>query len=867
MNTIQNHVRKLGGQLAMILLLLTTAPAWAQNSEATPEVRILTYTNTAYSDAPGYQGWIYPDGGTRTGGGYTRSYSATEFSRYSGGQVTNFWAWRSYEGGYGGGGWDYYYESKTATFWSGQCPTAAVNWSYWTNFYSWEGVAMPYNDWDQSSSTDTNFTWEPYEARQALSISFQPTWTLEFDWGLPHTGCYYKRTNYSQVDTTLEVFAGGFPDSTNEVMIQLNVWASDNVRGRWLTWNEVTVTYRSATGTLVSQQPDTNNNVFIPMQDNQWLPVSFSFSPTNDLPTNALPGSFDFTFWAWAGRQSFLMGVDRNGDGSIELYGTNDATSSSLPFLFWPNDDRDYYAYHDSIFTLPAYYEFDDIQPGPGTDYYLDYIHSERDVEDFAPLIIQIPFSQWDTNWFLRITGGKVKLFVGGDGGLTYLIDPTASSALVGTNGTTYLGDTGVGPVYISLLWFTNSSQLNLLFEAGDTGKFALKAELMNGSHVIASSRVWLDIKNVKSFYDQWVVGDLDGQWPTVEYVPAATATPTYLDPAVGAQLTQGTNYILFVHGWNMQKWQKEAFADTAFKRLWWQGYRGRFGAFRWPTYELSVSTWISFLRNYDCSEFNAWRSAPALKQVILDLNAPGVCERNVRLMAHSMGNVVAGEALRQLGGLTVTGSLNGGPPNTPNDPPIPGTDWKYIRQYLAFQGAIPAHCYDSQGHGIPFNPIAADDLTPNRYAEYWTVGNGPYVVTPKGAESYRNYTNPKDFALKKWVLDQHLKPDESLGYFYSASAAQSSFWNSGIRRLGFLSLRELLWPQDTHEIFAFGIEPRSKALGAALDVQGLFEGQQFDLMTERQFDETHDYHSKQFRSTIALQKGFWERVLSDFGF
>jgi hypothetical protein len=42
--------------------------------------------------------------------------------------------------------------------------------------------------------------------------------------------------------------------------------------------------------------------------------------------------------------------------------------------------------------------------------------------------------------------------------------------------------------------------------------------------------------------------------------------------------------YILFVHGWNMSPTEKTFFANTAYKRLWWQGYQGRFGAFHWPT-------------------------------------------------------------------------------------------------------------------------------------------------------------------------------------------------------------------------------------------------------------------------------------------
>ena len=33
-----------------------------------------------------------------------------------------------------------------------------------------------------------------------------------------------------------------------------------------------------------------------------------------------------------------------------------------------------------------------------------------------------------------------------------------------------------------------------------------------------------------------------------------------------------------------MRPEEKDQFAETAYKRLFWQGYRGRFGVFEWPT-------------------------------------------------------------------------------------------------------------------------------------------------------------------------------------------------------------------------------------------------------------------------------------------
>lgn len=55
-----------------------------------------------------------------------------------------------------------------------------------------------------------------------------------------------------------------------------------------------------------------------------------------------------------------------------------------------------------------------------------------------------------------------------------------------------------------------------------------------------------------------------------------------------------GTETVVFVHGWNMTDgmqtsgpktdW-KRAFAETAFKRLHWQGFRGNVTGFDWPTF------------------------------------------------------------------------------------------------------------------------------------------------------------------------------------------------------------------------------------------------------------------------------------------
>ena len=128
-------------------------------------------------------------------------------------------------------------------------------------------------------------------------------------------------------------------------------------------------------------------------------------------------------------------------------------------------------------------------------------------------------------------------------------------------------------------------------------------------------------------------------------------------DPFLG-----GDESIVLVHGWNNSPAQKESAARTAFKRLYWHGFRGEMIAFHWPTfYDAEGSRPDSLLPinlpfvglpstakminyTYNPSEMQAWRSGRALMHLLQQTSANG----NTHLFAHSMGNVVAAEALRQ---------------------------------------------------------------------------------------------------------------------------------------------------------------------------------------------------------------------------
>ncbi len=798
---------------------------------------------------PGYQDWAYPDG-NRHGGGYTLSYNATSYSRYGGGQITNYWAWNSYESGYGGGAFNVYDETRNSTLWYGACPATATIWNYRTNANWSEGMDGPATSWDQSFSTDTNWLWEPGESRKALNITFQPDWTLEFDWGLPHLGCYYKRTNYTAVDTTLELFAGGATNSTEDVTMLVNASVYDNLRGRYLTWNEFTVAGRT---------PSTNYNVFLLMQDNQRTNLTFSFNPTNALPANTPPGSYDFTFWAWPTRDTVRIGVDKNRDGSIDLDGTNDLTTAAMPHVFWTNDDSDNY---DSALD-------DQVDQNGASTYGWNRIANTRDLEDFERLAIRFPsYAYYDTEaiWSLRLTSpGPLKLFATASDSRTHVESPatawqlTRQFIVVGEPGS-YLGE--VNPTLTLPDWVAQQSLQTLqpvfcLFEAGTAWTGALQVELLRNGDVVGRAKTYLKLRPITEMYDHYTAGDTTAQGAAV----ASTAQQIGTCQLTGLD----DDYILFVHGWRMEPWERRRFAETAFKRLWWQGYRGRFGLFSWPTEW--VSTWSvvgipPFLLldtgNFNRSEQQAWNSGATLRRLLISLNS-GAQTGKVRVFAHSMGNVVMGEALRQL---AASGYSN------------------VVHTYVSCQGAVASHAYDAQATvrtltlknpSVPLGEfIGADSGTRNIYREYPVAPGSTYfgVAGIAGVANFVNYHNVLDFALGNWEFNQSVKPDS--GYQWSPRndffVGSINLWydNQGNPMEQDVVDRKL-WPvPDRYEIFSHAAEARCYAIGAQPALAGPFSAE-MDLQTFG-FDRPSSHHSAQFNSSIQVRRVFWRRLLFDFG-
>ncbi len=400
--------------------------------------------------------------------------------------------------------------------------------------------------------------------------------------------------------------------------------------------------------------------------------------------------------------------VDSDRNGEIEF--GKDKTTAEIPYEFWVNHDRDIGCTVDG-----DDWEEDDVDGNitPETwDIFEPGLKWRRDLEDLTRVWIDMKglesiLNTHDANIKLHAriesTEGtpEITLFqpVETDGERKYLTDEST-----GYNQTqSYYGDelctvprTPEGIEIPRRAWenLPADKAIHLLFEGKFTGKGKLIFEFRkDGQIIVPMPPVFLHLKKVEDMYETWSVGDAEYQGVDYGIWPAAAATQTTGMDLPAPQTNEEKDYILFVHGWNMEPWEKSAYASTMFKRLWHQGYKGRFGAFRWPTFWFASP--IPPLDHFNASEQRAWNSAAPLKALIAGRAAIfNITASKVRLYAHSMGNIVASECLRQFG-----------PEGAP------------VHTYIAAQAAISSHVFDRTT-----TPWAALDPLemPNVYGYYW---------------------------------------------------------------------------------------------------------------------------------------------------
>lgn len=356
-------------------------------------------------------------------------------------------------------------------------------------------------------------------------------------------------------------------------------------------------------------------------------------------------------------------------------------------------------------------------------------------------------------------------------------------------------------------------------------GAGTLLVELRHNNLVLASASAFLDLRPITQMYDHFTVGDTESMdWNEVPLV--ATQIQTAVDSPFN---TTESPYVLFVHGWNMLKERRRQYAETAFKRLFWQGYDGRFGLYSWPTEQTDNP--VTDPGNYDRSERKAYWSGWGLRGVLAQL--AGTYSAGLHIFGHSMGNIVISEALR----LEATSA----------------NPRQLVTSFIASQASSVAHAYDA---GVPLNDNTTQ--TAEVYASYPPTGLPYYDLIGLAAGSLVNFFNPLDYALSTgWEVTQDSKPDA--GYDYN---------ENGWFRDGPLVNTYLFFPADRYEIYAHIAEARPRALGRQGGVGGPFNASlQIDLNARYGFGGADvASHSAQFRATNQVRWQYWQQLLVSSG-
>jgi hypothetical protein len=453
-----------------------------------------------------------------------------------------------------------------------------------------------------------------------------------------------------------------------------------------------------------------------------------------------------------AKRQSGLFVLDKNHNTNLldaSFSGPN-ATSLASPMVFYVNNDNDGTGIgKDAV-----------VMPGTPVDYQFGKIRSQRNLEDFSRLwVCGLPKLPTTNGYAITLSMSAVSgspvinLYRSFDtnGSTSYLSDTNAATAQFSQ---WYLGDQlifdfsqKVGTISSSQTYTLPVSTdgtpdyTHFLFEGAGIGEGQLTLTISQNGNTLAQSSVWLDLHDVKDFYEQAVItnnisGTMSNWTSGVEIVQPATASA----------LGNDTNLIVLVHGINVNDDDWRSQSDTVFKRLYWAGYHGKFMTVKWPCNFFNWDLLQTRTSVFNQSEAKAYKAGAALKTYIDQLHArfPGY---RLNLLVHSQGNAIVGEAIEQ-----------GASFNT----------------YILTQGAMPASAYDIAAP-TDAGLLQQEAITPT--PEWQPMGYHGVYTNMTGR--IVNFFNTNDPVLKIWMTDQGPgKPDGYLDYLAHQEGIPVSYYD-----------------------------------------------------------------------------------------
>lgn len=509
-------------------------------------------------------------------------------------------------------------------------------------------------------------------------------------------------------------------------------------------------------------------------------------------------------------------------------------------------------------------------------DCYDSVIKTKRDLEDFCRLSVQTGFD------LSLLRSGEFKIGLkfrnfstprpiiriwentSWTGNLDYLNDDATAAAQIQC---TTFGETLTSPVIIPTFYWAlhDSNVAHLIFEGTEKGTGELVVCICNkdGLEIGEAGSTWIKLMDVKEMYQRARIVN------EAEQIPDPSSLNPNPPPQAWSWDPSGNPYVedpeaasitaIFVHGWRMKYTDFQNYSDTSYKRLWHQGFKGKFYSFRWATFSgdnnglpygydeiLEHTKFPPGGLTYDASEYRAWLCGPALAAFVNQLPNPS---SQKKLFAHSMGNVIAGSALR-------SGMV--------------------IDSYALCNAAMAAMAYDpnpilKKNFAAPNNDLSNIflRLTPHTTPD---TDPDPAIRDSFGLEdkftvgSVRikfNFGLPQDSALGSWTANNlYFKPDHEGSYYYQEVPQPPN-----ISYKLFQAPPNGINPREVTnlpEAMGYVTKFLTRAVGADLRTQGSIQG--FQDMSGWGPSASHsgfgDTHSAQWRWNNQSTCLFWKMLV-----
>ena len=542
------------------------------------------------------------------------------------------------------------------------------------------------------------------------------------------------------------------------------------------------------------------------------------------------------------------LALDVNHDGVMDLsFAGPDNTSEQRPFVFWVNNDRDDPGTGGNLdhdVSLPP--------NSTNTDYSFGQIRTARNLEDFARLwVCGVPTLPTNQSYSVQIGWSQIdsgtprlRLYWSSEtnGGIGYLTNVTIASQQIIDYNFPAGEITSTNSLSLPLTLFANGLPRYFLFEAGAAGKGELTLTVLQGGNTVAQTSAWLDFHDIRDLYEEVAITNVLQTWPEMVQTNLTSGFQVVSYPS--ADIGDAQQMTVFVHGWRMTYADYTIFSQTMFKRLYWQGYQGKFAALRWPTRskETELFPGMDYL-TYNRSEHIAFKSGTGAAAYLNNLRSR-FTNSTISVCAHSMGGIVTMQTLKELA--------------TAGQRPLDNV--------VLMQAAVPSHCFDTNAASYQlFLNGEAEYPTPDTYRNY---AAGITNALRSGGKIV-NFFNPVDGALLAWEFNQvfritnffgygmvRMKANSVLGYYTDGtdSILRTNAINQSIFSIGWLGYygngptRSIT---NLHELMPFVARPRSQAVGEQASINGQIQGQELNLQTQLGFGSGESDHSGQFNRNI----------------